>query len=462
MTTLTSAGSITNETSSARCPGSSVQDVFRSDGGQLPATLQESVSATLGSGPIPTHAYTSRDFHQAEFDRLWPRVWQVACREEAIPVVGDHVVYEIGDVSLIVVRSRDGEIRAFHNSCLHRGTLLRECGGRVEQFRCPFHSFTWDLAGELKRIPSQWDFPDVREASFRLPQARVDTWGGFVFVNLDEDAESLSEYLENLPRDFERWPLEQRFTAAHVGKVLACNWKVAIEAFIEVFHVIGLHPQSLPILGDANSQYDVWSDRRHSSRMINLSGVASPHLEGTYSEERILSEAAEFGLCERGSVIPEGRRARDVIVESMRNRLSKDLGVDTSELCDSEVVDVIQYSVFPNLVVFGGVGSPLAYRVRPHGDDPGTCLFEVWLLLPYPEGGVRPPAAATQMLGSDEAWSSVEALSYFGPILDQDFQMMPRVQKGLRASRTREIALSRYQESRIRHMRKTLDEYLSD
>jgi len=444
----------------ARCPGDSVQDVYRRDRGELPKCLAETTAASLEARPLSTDVYTSRDFHALELERMWSRVWQMACREEDIPKVGDHLVYDIGPTSLIIVRSGEDEIRAFYNSCLHRGTALRECGGNVNQFRCPFHSFTWDLRGEIKRIPSEWDFQNIRERVSRLPEARLDTWGGFIFVNLDEGAESLESYLEGVPKDFERWPLDRRFTAAHVAKELDCNWKVAQEAFIEVFHVIGIHPQSLPMFGDANAQYDVWPGRRHTSRMINLSAVASPHLNGSYGEQRILDSAASFGLCEKGAIVPAGKRARDVVVELMRERFTRDLGVDTTGLCDTEVLDVIQYNVFPNLMLFGGLGSPLVYRVRPQGDDPGRCLFEVWLLLPFPPDAPRPPAAPLRKLTADQRWSNVEELSYFGAILDQDFDMMPQVQRGLRASRTRQVLLSTYQESRIRHMRQTLDEYV--
>lgn len=443
----------------ARCPGDSVQDVYRRDRGELPKCLAETAAAPLEARPLTTDVYTSRDFHARELERMWSRVWQMAGREEDIPKVGDHFVYEIGATSLIIVRSGAAEIRALYNSCLHRGTALRECGGNVSQFRCPFHAFTWDLHGKIKRIPSEWDFQDIRGRVAKLPEARLDTWGGFIFVNLDEEAESLQSYLESVPKDFERWPLDQRFTASHVAKELDCNWKVAQEAFIEVFHVIGIHPQSLPMFGDANAQYDVWPERRHTSRMINLSAVASPHLRG-YSEQRILDASAEFGLCDRGATVPAGKRARDVVVEVMRERFRRDLGVDTSGLCDTEVLDVIQYNVFPNLMLFGGLGSPLVYRVRPQGDDPGRCLFEVWLLLPFPKDAPRPPAAPLRILTAEDRWSSVEELSYFGAILDQDFDMMPQVQRGLRASKSRQVLLSTYQESRIRHMRQTLDEYV--
>lgn len=118
-------------------------------------------------------------------------------------------------------------------------------------------------------------------------------------------------------------------------------------------------------------------------------------------------------------------------------------------------------NLFPNFVVFGGFGSPLAYRVRPAGDDPGRCLFEVYLLLPCPDNAPLPPPAPTRWLADDEPFSSVETLSYFGPILDQDAENMPLMQRGLAASTSGRVHPSNYQEIRVRHLRETLAQYLA-
>jgi phenylpropionate dioxygenase-like ring-hydroxylating dioxygenase large terminal subunit len=282
-----------------------------------------------------------------------------------------------------------------------------------------------------------------------------------VFVNFSANPDTLAQYLGDLPRHFERWPLERRYTAAHVSKRLACNWKIVIEAFLETFHVAGIHPQSLPFLGDVNSQYDVWPDQPHYSRMINPSGVPSPQLGPNVSQQRVLDAAAEFGLC-TPRPLAEGEAAREHIVACLRTMNEQRLGIDLSAYSDSEAVDVIQYYVFPNFVPFGGFGSPLVYRTRPDGDDPHHSIFEVWLLLPYAEGVMPPEAAPLRVLSESENFADVEALSYFGPILDQDAELMPRVQQGLRSSARGVITLGNYQESRIRHMRETLDKYLRD
>jgi phenylpropionate dioxygenase-like ring-hydroxylating dioxygenase large terminal subunit len=442
-----------------RCPGLSTAEILAADTNPAPPFMSESSAETDAGAHFGIEAYTDHTFHRREVETVWRRCWQVACREEDVPIPGDYVVYDIVDDSAIVVPGRDGVLRAFVNSCPHRGTRLLDDAGNAPRIRCGFHGMVWNNDGALKNLTCAWDFNDADTGDFTLTPLKVATWGGFVFVNFDPDSPTLEEYLEGLPEHFARWPMERRFTAAHVVKHLDCNWKITIEAFVETFHVVGLHPQSLPFFGDVNSQYDVWEGKRHISRMINPSGVPSPHLGGKATPERTVAAAAEFGLCEDGD-LAEGETPRGRISARLRRFYTESLGADLSGLSDSEVIDVIQYSLFPNLIVFGGYGSPLAYRSRPDGDDPNRSIFEVWLLLPLAEGADRPAPAPTRVLGPGEHFADVQELSYYGPIIDQDADMMPQVQKGLRASRKGRVTLGRYQESRIRHMRRTLAEYM--
>lgn len=444
----------------ARCPGPSTADIVAADAKPAPAFLGEGAPEALGDADLGTDAYTSYEFHRREVRAVWGRCWQIACREDRLAKPGDFIVYDIVDDSALIVRDRDGRLRAFVNSCPHRGTRICEGEGHQARIRCPFHALTWTLDGKVKEQPCAWDFAHVAPGGFDLPEIGLGVWGGFVFVNFDDKAPPLAAYLEDLPAHFARWPLDRRFTAAHVVKRLACNWKVTIEAFIETFHVIGLHPEALPFFGDVNSQYDVWPGRRHISRMINPSGVGSPHLAGKLTPERIVEAAARFGLCD-GGPLAAGETPRGRVVDKLRRFYAETFGMDLSGISDCEVVDVIEYNLFPNAVLFGGYGSPLAYRSRPDGDDPNRSIFEVWLLLPYPDGAAKPPSAATRVLNEGERFADVPELSYYGPILDQDADMMHRVQHGLRSSRKGRITLANYQEIRIRHMRRTLADYMA-
>ena len=240
--------------SEPRSSGITYQSLLDAETRPVPPALRKVAPPKLDLSFVPRSRYVSQAFHDLEMERVWRRVWQMACREEQIPEVGDHVIYEIGDHSIIVVRSAVNRIQAFENVCLHRGRLLREMGGRVERFRCPFHGWTWNLDGQLAEIPCRWDFPHVERDEFHLPELKTGTWGGFVFINMDRDCEPLADFLGELPEHFERWPLEDRYLEAHVAKHLPCNWKVAQEAFMEAYHVIATHPQLLVSLGDCNSQ----------------------------------------------------------------------------------------------------------------------------------------------------------------------------------------------------------------
>jgi phenylpropionate dioxygenase-like ring-hydroxylating dioxygenase large terminal subunit len=444
----------------ARCPAPSVQDYLERDSRPVPVALRRESYVYLGSEDIAKERYTSRTFHDLEVEKMWSRAWQIACREEDIPRPGDVVVYDLADTSILVVRTEGGSIKAFYNSCLHRGTALRSESGHARELRCPFHGFAWTLDGALSDVPGEWDFPHIDRDHFGLPEVRVATWAGFVFVNHDPDSEPLTEYLEDLPEHFAAWPLQDRFTGAHVTKVMNANWKVALEAFMESFHTPFTHPQ-LVALGDLNTEYDLYPGRRHYSRAITPNGVPSPvalNLDerGTYE--------AYFGIRAKSvgaehPELPDGRTARGFLADILRERLSNRTGVDLSSISDSEALDAIMYYVFPNVIIWPGYALPNVFLFRPNGNDVDSSVMEVRQLWPYP-GPDRPAAAPRHDLGADEPWASATELGSLGAVLDQDTGNMPRIQKGLRAGGKPGITLGNYQEARIRHLHLTLDGYL--
>ena len=147
--------------------------------------------------------------------------WRVARRKFA--TAGDLVIYQIAGRSLMIVRQQDGGIRAFHNSCLHRGRMLATVAGNRREIRCPFHGMAWHIDGSFKHNPIEWDFPQWRCKSMSLPEAKVETWGGFVFVNMDAAAAPLDTVLGPIKEHFDRYP-----TRAHVHRA-ACSEKSALQ-----------------------------------------------------------------------------------------------------------------------------------------------------------------------------------------------------------------------------------------
>jgi len=429
-------------------PALTYQDLLDTDSKPVPETLRRVSPGDFGSADVPVARYVDRAYHDLEKERLWAKVWQWACREEEIPEVGDTAVYEICDTSVVVVRTapgRDG-IRAYYNACLHRGRALRDCGGRVKELRCPFHGFCWSLEGELTHVPSAWDFPQVDPEQMHLPELRVGTWGGFVFVNMDPDCEPLSSFLGDLPRLFERWPLEERYTALHVAKVVRANWKLLQEAFMESYHVVTTHPQLLPGFGDANSQYDVFGN---VARAISPSGTPSPHLSWVPTQQDMFDSMVDRREDEPPlAEVPEGMTARSFFAFIGREGIRPFIGDAADELCDAEMVDSLYFTVFPNFHPWGAYNR-ICYRFRPYGDDHTMSVMEVLFLSPFT--GERPPPSPVRWLGPDDEWTSVAELGFLARVFDQDDYNLEQVQKGLRTTRREGVVLGVYQESKIRH-----------
>lgn len=451
-----------------RCPGPSMQDLLKTEGEAVPAVLQEESYVDYGDEPVAVERYTSREFHDREVEKMWRKVWQMVGRVEQIPNIGDHLVYEVADDSLIVTRTSETEIKAYYNACLHRGTRLRDEGGHVQAFRCPFHGFTWGLDGTLKGVPCRWDFPALKDEDFRLPEARVATWGGFVFINMDPQCVPLEEYLGDVCRHFEAWPLEQRYLAGHVSKIVHANWKVAQEAFMEAYHVPDTHPQLEPVIGDWNGQYDVYPGGH--SRVYHSIYVPSPRMTQSgrteISEQDIAQDIADLSAqilgLDKTLEVPAGQTTRQALAQKYRLMLETKTGAKLSGYTTTEMLDLCSYFVFPNFFPWAGFGSPLLYRFRPNGNDPDSCIMEVMLLAPRPENGECPAPAQHRRLRPEEAWADADELGGGrAAVFDQDTANMPRIQAGLKTTRKPGLTLARYQEVRIRHMHHVLDQYLN-
>ncbi|HEY6597764.1 MAG TPA: aromatic ring-hydroxylating dioxygenase subunit alpha [Pseudomonadales bacterium] len=453
---LTRPGDLTLPPGAARCPGPSTRDIILRDSVAAPAHLTAEAYTFLGDADIPFARYTSQAFYNAEIEHVWSRTWQWACREEHLPNVGDYVVYDVGPYSVLVMKTAPDAIKAFVNSCPHRGMQFCEAGssGSGKQFlRCPFHGMSWHLDGSLREIPCRWDFPHVDDATFRLTEVQSGTWGGFVFVNLDPNAPPLSDYLQVLPDHFADSPLEDRYVSLHMEKVLPGNWKMVVEGFLEAFHVLATHPEGLRTAGDANAQYDIFGT--NVTRFVHTIGYPSPHLRKQPTEAELFA-----ALGHDPKELPAGVGARERHAELSRERLGQRMGVDLSGVSTSQLLDSIEYHLFPNACFFPGINIPLVYRFRPIDVD--HTIHEILLLQPVPANGPRPPPAPVIKLGIDDSYMGVPAFVATGLayVLDQDTENFRRQRAGIKASRKAGQTLGNYQEARIRRFHMTLDDYL--
>ncbi len=202
---------------------------------------------TASKPTLPSAWYYDPEHYVMELDAIWYRDWVCVGRLEDLPDTGDYIVATIGSQRLIVARSSAKEVRVFHDTCRHRGARL--CTADQGHFRngriiCPYHTWTYSLGGDLLATPGRIEVEDFRAADYSLYEVHVDTWGGFLFVNLsDEPRESLAAFLGEEAKLLDNWPLSEMETVHEERTSLACNWKVFWENYSECYHCPRIHPE---------------------------------------------------------------------------------------------------------------------------------------------------------------------------------------------------------------------------
>jgi phenylpropionate dioxygenase-like ring-hydroxylating dioxygenase large terminal subunit len=396
----------------------------------------ELIELTDDEALIPTSQYTSPQRLQDELHKVWYRTWQMACRQEDIAQPGDYYEYVIGTQSFLIVRGEDRQIRAFHNACRHRGTQLKEGTGNAQDLTCSFHAWCWSLEGELVNVPDRQLFPRVTDEGYRLRQVGCDVWAGFVFIHPDPDRAErtpLREFLGRVGDDIGVYHMERYRAAMHASIQLECNWKAAIEAFLEAYHVSFTHPQILPYLDDMNTVLEVFGDH---SRMIVPYGVPSmriEHVDEAEIYESYFNKSATSFRHQQATDLPaelfdaDGNWTADITIREymMRHheRLGRDNGHDYSQLTREQLVDDYDYHIFPGFKFNSHAGAALGFRARPHASDPNKCIFDVYKFIwpdehePFPD-----PAPMVEVDISQQS---------MGLVLDQDFGNLAKVQRGM-------------------------------
>ena len=227
---------------------------------------------------LPAAWYHDADQYRRELDAFWYRGWVTACREEEIPAAGDWVTVRIGTQSLVVLRSESG-IKAFHNTCRHRGSILCEKeSGKFARGRivCPYHSWTYDLEGKLVGTPRRMATPDFDAKDFPLFGVSVDTWGGFVFVNL-----ARGKGTAGLQEKYRNYNLQNLRIGKRIVVEVKANWKLLAENFAECFHCPPVHPELCRVV-TAYQDAGAWGlGKRPEDKTEYKPGARTLTLDGT-------------------------------------------------------------------------------------------------------------------------------------------------------------------------------------
>jgi len=399
--------------------------------------------------------YYDPEFYAREGEQLWSRVWQMACRLEEIPAVGDAVEYQILDQSVIVVRTGDGEVAAYQNACRHRGVkLVVDRDACASGFTCPFHGWCYDLGGANTFVPRSRSFADhnLQPGDIDLQPVRCEQWGGCAWINLDDDAPPLRASLEPAASVLDAWMLGSMRAEWWRAFRLPVNWKLAQEAFMEQYHVLETHPQLRipgrfpPRPGEAFDPRRFVESELHYLRTMNEGMAGMVHATDVAVAERI----SDLELpTDAAAARIEWERALNEAVTSWH----RDAGSVVPDLNEIEAAGMTEPMVyaFPHFFVLPMYSSASSYRFRPLG--PEETLMEIWSLTRFPEDDERaaPPRP--------EVWECDDPR--VPPIPTQDFSNLPRQQQGLHTSGFEYMRLSAGIEGHIGNFHRTIDGFLA-
>ena len=449
-------------------------EYLKVDRGTPPEYLFERSTEDLGNEKFSTDRYISREWHELEKEHMWFKVWNMVCRENDIPNPGDQLEHTIVDQPVAIVRTETGEIKAFANACAHRGTPLVWGCKNAPEIKCPFHGWSYNLDGSLKNVPCKWDFPELTPETHSLKPLRVETWAGFVWVNLDHDAEPLEKYIpEKLRVQVERfWPGRNR-KVAHVRHIVDCNWKLAVEGFNEIYHVPIIHPETIYSVGDYNAQYDYYGPHLRMcftwatpSPLLGEDPDAGDIIEGMFVGEGAVGSAfadalgREYKLptAEPGDTLLDARRK---ISDMMRDLYKQNAGLDLTDTSDTEVLDGYMYLMFPNFNIWGGYTYTVCYRWLPNGNDPESCIYEAMLFQIIPEGeDIEPDVPIFDTPHGSMLVDQPGTAGSLGFLLDEDFIQLRRIQEGYHSREFTEVTFSNEQERNLRNFQQHIERYI--
>jgi phenylpropionate dioxygenase-like ring-hydroxylating dioxygenase large terminal subunit len=404
---------------------------------------------------VPKERYFDPDFYAMEVELLWPRVWQMACRLEEIPAPNDFVEYEFLDQSIIVLRTDDMGVRAFQNACRHRGVKVVQGSGTCENgFTCPFHGWCYGLDGMNAAVPRRKTFAEhnLQPDDINLVPVRSEVWGGCAWINLDDDAPPLRPCIEPAASTLDAWKVESLRTERWFACRLPVNWKLAEEAFVEMYHVPQTHPEliiptryGLRDGGSFDPRAFIDADIQYLRTMsVGMAGMVHAN------DVRIAEGLRDIELPDDPALAMAtwNRTLNDAVTSWYRAR-----GSDVPDLNELDAQGLNQefYQCFPHYFVLPMYSSASSYRFRPLA--PEETLMEIWSLTRFSEdhepGRPTPP----------EVWECDDPR--WPPIPTQDFSNLPRQQKGLHAKGFEYMRLSSGLEGHISNLERTIDGFLA-
>jgi nitrite reductase/ring-hydroxylating ferredoxin subunit len=348
---------------------------------------------------IPSKRYVDADFNDLEMEQVWKKSWVYACHMDELPSPGSYILWDKLSSPILIIRGQDDKVRAFYNTCRHRGgPLVKEPAGRKKLFVCGYHGWSYDAEGNLVGVRDPRDFPDFDKSCLGLIPVSCDTFGNWVFVNCDADAPPLMEALAPVADEMRQFQPENIRLAHKAEYLVDCNVKVLLDAFMETYHLKSIHQDTVDrFLDHLGTTIDLWPQGH--SRMV------TPNRRPEWKDPGVR------GLPETETV---GEVARD---------------------------NNVSYHIFPNIVCPPSpTGMPF---IIFWPKTLNTMVLEcVWFSPDWGDGPLP------------EVWGA--RVDNFDRIIEEDTQFAPQIQQSVESEGFKGIQLS-YQERRIYHWHEELD-----
>jgi phenylpropionate dioxygenase-like ring-hydroxylating dioxygenase large terminal subunit len=423
----------------------------------------------LGTNPIRGERYYSPEFARLEWEHMWTKVWLVAGRVDQLAKPGEYITYEIGNESILIARGQDSRIRAFYNVCQHRGNRLVVAERGVAaggMFQCAYHGWRFTDSGQLNWVYCEDDFPQGSPCGNRnLVEIPCDSWGGFVWINMDEGCESLATFLAPVAEQLDCYEMETMKRTHWVTMNGDFNWKCVQDNFNESYHLPYVHPQILTSMDELHTacQFDLYESGH--CRMFMPGGAPGPQYKGKADRvfQRMSNDLTYWELDPEPyrNNLPGLREA----FQQRKRELGAAKGYDFSRYSDEQLTDNYHYTMFPNVSFSMKPDGCIFLMARPDPTDPTKCLFDMWYLTKFPTGVTE--YFANSMGGE---WISIDHQVEHqvgkagevsaGPGIDQDVGIWNTQQKGLTSRGYRGEYLP-YQERRIRFFHDNIDRYIA-
>lgn len=422
--------------------------------------------AGLRNDHITADRYISSDYARMEWQRVWMRTWNVAGMSYHVAEPGDYITAEIASESIICVRQDDGSLKAFYNSCPHRGTRVTAAEeGFTERFTCPYHGWQFARDGETVHVPNEDDFGQSPCGKARLKAVRCTELFGFVWINMDNSAPSLEEALgATIVNEIGSYHMENMVRVLNITADSPCNWKIITDNFNEAYHVQVLHPDLIPYI-EANHeacQFDMFP-QGHNRGWFPAHSPSS-----LYADEELIEPLDS--IMKMWGLDPANYKGKDKLakvrgdLQQAKRKLWQEKGfLHYKDYADYQFSDYIIYNIFPNVVITVGPDGVQLLRPRPHpSGDPQRCLFDHWWMVPKIAGQTHTPSPAG---GPDlpvedaEHETIIYGEKSLGRTCDEDLSIAKMQQEGLSSNGYQNFYLAK-QERRLQHFHEVLNDYI--